>query len=64
MLRGKLEYTSNNKVYEYDVYVLDEYRSSIVRLVGLDSDSANLLMDNQYGVARRNFRSVLFNLRS
>lgn len=61
MLRGKLEYTRDNKVYEYDVYVLDEYRSSIVRLVGLDSDSANLLMDNQYGVARRNFRSVLFN---
>ena len=61
MLRGKLEYTRDNKVYEYDVYVLDEYRSSIVRLVGLDSDSANLLMDNQYGVARRNFRSILFN---
>lgn len=60
MLRGKLEYTLNDEVYSYDVYILDEYRSSIVRLVGLDSDSANLLMDNQYGTAKRGYRTVLF----
>ena len=60
MLKGKVEYKLEGKTYSYRCYVLDEYRSSIVRLVGVDSDSANLLMDNQFGKVQRNYRTILY----
>ena len=60
MLKGKVEYKLDGKIYSYRCYVLDEYRSSVVRLVGVDSDSANLLMDNQFGKVQRNYRTILY----
>ena len=61
MLKGNLEYKIGEDVYSYKCFILDEYRVSLVRLVGDDSKAANLLMDNQFGKIQRNYRTVSFN---
>lgn len=62
MLVGKIEYKLDGEVYAYDSFIVDDYRTTTLRLVGKDSASANLLMDNQYGVLKRAYRSSTFSM--